>query len=72
MSDTPEQPRYFTVFDLLFELVAAGLLSVGCAYLGVKLFGGLGMFLGGMCGVPLWVAFRYAQYKWYATRHLPR
>jgi hypothetical protein len=67
MSEPPaEQPQYFTVFHCLFELIAIGLTGAGCGYLGLKLFGGLGLFLGFMCGLPIWVAFRYAQYRWYA------
>ncbi|MEO2089196.1 MAG: hypothetical protein ABGY75_06830 [Gemmataceae bacterium] len=63
-----EQPQYFTVFHCLFELVAIGLTGAGCGYLGYKLLGGLGVFLGGCLGLPLWVGFRYAQYRWYARK----
>jgi hypothetical protein len=45
-----EQPRYFTLIDLMFELIHVGFVAVGC-FVGWKLGGHFGaLFAGGVVG----------------------
>jgi hypothetical protein len=64
MCEPAKQLRYFTLFDLLFELTAVGLTCWGCSWVGSKVHVEVwGAMIGGVIGVLLWVGFRYMQYR---------
>lgn len=64
----PEQPRYFTVFDLLFEMVMVGMICGGF-YVGYR-YGGVGVgLIGGVLARGGCLVIGLLAYDWANRRN---